>query len=295
MSHSKLSTLFAPRRLGSLVSVCVCLGVMYLGGCGGATLTPPTSNESGGVESAIDALESGMEEGDGAFDHQSYDQLLSEHVNLDAGTVDYSALQQHEEGLEQYLERIADVDLSTLPRDEQLALLINAYNGYTLQLILEHYPDIDSIQDLSEPWSQAQYEVGGHTLSLDQIEREIIRPVYQDPRIHFAVNCAAVDCPYLADFAYKGDKIDEQLESRTEAILSNEQFVQVESEELRYPKVMKWYRSDFTDDSFQGSASNVAEYIASHTRDEVRTFINEHDGAPPISPLDYDWSLNDAE
>jgi hypothetical protein len=273
----------------SLAVVCVLLGV----GCGSSTEGP--AETAGGVDAAKKELQKGMEEGSGSFDHQSYDQLLSQHVNQAEGTVDYGSLKQNQKALEQYLGRIADAELETLPRDEQLALLINAYNAYTLKLILENYPDIESIKDLSNPWSTERYEVGGHTLSLDQIEHELIRPVYKDPRIHFAVNCAAVDCPYLASFAYTGAELDDQLDSRTDAILTNEQFVSVEENTLRYPKVMKWYRSDFVSGSFQGSASNIAQYIKPHSRKSIRAFIETNGGDPPVEPMSYDWSLNDAE
>ena len=241
----------------------------------------------------VEQLRRGMESGESTFDHGTYDELLADHVNEETGRVDYGGLSKDEARLDAYLERVAGADLSALSRDAQLALLINAYNAYTLTLILEHYPGIESIRDISNPWTTERYEVGGYTLSLDQIEHGLIRPLYQDPRIHFAVNCAAVDCPYLAEDAYTGPSIDEQLEARAEAILTNEQFVRLEEGTLRYPKVMDWYRSDFVDPEFRGHAPNVAQYIARYATEEVQAFIREHDGDPAASPLDYDWSLND--
>lgn len=256
----------------------------------GATDGPQT------LESPIvGELETGMQEGEGSFDHTAFDELLSAHVDASKGTVDYAALAEERDKLDSYLGRIAEADLAELSADAQLALLINAYNGYTLQLILDNYPELDSIQDLSEPWSIERFTVGGHTLSLDQIEHGLIRPIYRDPRIHFAVNCAAVDCPHLAEEAYAGENLDQQLETQTEAILTNEKFVQLQDGTLRFPRVMKWYRIDFVDDSFEGSAANIPSYLADYTRDEVRNFVEQHDGAPPAEPLEYDWSLNDVE
>lgn len=280
------------RTLPALALVAMAAGLF---GCGDAMSEEEPSNAPQKLESPIvDDLESGMESGDGSFDHESYDALLDAHVDEEAGEVDYAGLAEQREELDAYLGRVASAELADLPRDEQLALLVNAYNAYTLELILENYPEIESIQELSDPWSTERFEVGGYTLSLDQIEHGLIRPLYRDPRIHFAVNCAAVDCPYLAGSAYTGDAIDEQLEARAKAILTNEQFVRVEDETLRYARVMDWYRVDFVDASFEGSASNVPSYIARYADEEVRSFVEEHGGDPPAEPLEYDWSLNDA-
>ncbi len=242
----------------------------------------------------VDELREGLDNGDESFDHSSYEQLLKRHVDHDAGTVDYESLQDDEEQLDTYLASIADADLTRLPEDEQHALLLNAYNGYTLSLILDHYPEIDSIRDISSPWTTERYEVGGYTLSLDQIEHQIIRPMYRDPRIHFAVNCAAVDCPHLAEFAYTGDELDAQLDERTEATLGNSKFVRIEDDTLYYTRVMHWYESDFVDPDFKDHAPNVAQYISPRSTEEIARFVDDHDGEPPASPLEYDWGLNDA-
>lgn len=248
----------------------------------------------------VDELRQGQTTGDDTFDHSTYDALLDRHVDMDAGTVDYAGVKRDHDELQQYLGELADADLTSLGADEQLALLINVYNGCTLDLIVDHYPGIDSIRDISSPWDIQRCEVGGHTLTLDQVEHEIIRPMYRDPRIHFAVNCAAVDCPPLADFAYQGARIDDQLRARTEAVLSDEQFVRTESrllfgDRLRFTRVMHWYEDDFVDDQFKGHADTVAAYIGEHTQDdELGAFIEDHDGDPPARPLRYDWSLNDS-
>lgn len=242
----------------------------------------------------IGELERGMESGASTFDHSLYDELLQAHVDQDSGLVDYAGLKAEEEKLDSYLATLGEVDLTTIDGDEQLALLINAYNAYTLKLIIENYPGVASIRDLSDPWTTVRYHVGGYQLSLDQIEHNIIRPLYRDPRIHFAVNCAARDCPNLADFAFTGAEVDSQLDARTRAILTDSRFVRVENDRLLYTRVMHWYESDFTDPAFSGHARNVASYIAPYGTAEVRSFIESHDGDPPTSPLDYDWSLNDA-
>ncbi len=242
----------------------------------------------------VERLEQGMEaDGERTHDHAEFTELLARHVDEDAGTVDYGALKEEEERLDAYLEGLAQADVTQLGRDEQLALLLNAYNAYTVKLILENYGEIESIRDISDPWKTERYEVGGSTLSLDQIEHGIIRPLYRDPRIHFGVNCAAKDCPHLAEEAFEGSRVDEQLEARTRATLGDEKFLRLEGETIRYTKVMEWYEEDFVDDEFKGAGENLAAYIRPYGSAEVQRVIDEADGDPRMNALDYDWSLND--
>lgn len=240
----------------------------------------------------VSELEAGRESGEAVFDHSAYAALLQEHVVAESGRVDYAGFKADEDKLDAYLQRIATADLKTLGEDEQLALLINAYNAYTLKLILENYP-LDSIRDLSDPWQTARYVVGSHTLSLDNIEHNLIRPLYKDPRIHFAVNCAARDCPPLRPFAYTGAALDDQLDQVTRSVLSSPSFVRVETDQLHVTRLFEWYGGDFTDDDFHGHASTIPAYIARYTSPEVRSFIEDAGNEPPIQFLDYDWRLND--
>ena len=242
----------------------------------------------------VDEIEEGIASGQGGFEHATFDALVSTHADASTGTVDYAGLAEEEARLDRYLESLAGARLEELSRRAQLALFINAYNACTLKLILRHYPGLESIRDIDSPWTKPRCEVGGHRLSLDEIEHNIIRPIYRDPRIHFAVNCAATSCPHLAEFAYTGAEIDAQLEARTRATLSDEKFVRIEQGSLGYTRVMEWYRDDFVDPAFAGSAGSVPRYIAEYTRKQVRAFIEDHGGEPPSSPLEYDWSLNDA-
>ncbi|WP_158542608.1 DUF547 domain-containing protein [Lujinxingia litoralis] len=236
-------------------------------------------------------LHAGQESGLASFDHRPLDALLKTHVNPETGTVDYHGLQQQEPVLDSYLHTIAAADAATLNQDEQLALLLNAYNAYTLKLILDHLP-VDSIRDIDNPWTSSRYPVAGYTLSLDEIEHGLIRPLYQDPRIHFAVNCAARSCPHLAAEAFTGADLNAQLDARTRATLSDPKFVHVDDGELKLTKIMDWYGRDFVDPAFRGSTRTLARYVEVYASDEVRAFIQEHEGDPAISFLDYDWSLN---
>lgn len=241
----------------------------------------------------VEAMQQGHESGETTFDHSDFEALLEAHVVLEKRAVDYASLADDKEKLDAYLDKVSEGDLTELGEDEQLALLINAYNACTLRLVLEHYPELDSIRDISKPWSKERCEVGSHSLSLDDIEHGLIRPIFKDPRIHFAVNCAAKDCPPLRPFAYTGEAIDDQLDKVTRDVLSSESFVRIENEKLHVTKLFDWYGDDFVDSTFEGHASSRAEYLARYADKQVRAFIEEHDGEPPVSFLDYDWSLND--
>ena len=241
----------------------------------------------------VDELRAGWDQGSVEVDHSTYEALLQDFVDPEAGTVDYQGLSERRTELESYLGVLAGLDLTTIGRDEQLALLINAYNAYTLWLILENYPGVESIRDLSNPWTTERYAVGGYTLSLDQIEHGLIRPLYLDERIHFVVNCAAVDCPHLADFAFTGAEIEAQLEERTRAILRDPKFLRVEGDRLMLPKVMDWYSRDFLSDEFRGAAASLQEYVRPYVTDEVRAFIDAAGGTPRMGFLEYNWALND--
>ncbi|MEO1478576.1 MAG: DUF547 domain-containing protein, partial [Bacteroidota bacterium] len=155
------------------------------------------------------------------FDHSTYDRVLKTYVDRN-GLVDYAGLLNDRAGLDGYLERLAATDPSNLGRSEQLAFWINAYNAYTLQLVRDRGP-VKSIKKIggwfTMPWSiefigLPAFDPDGDDddLTLDEIEHEILRPVFRDARVHAAVNCASVSCPPLRAEAYRGKDLDEQLD-----------------------------------------------------------------------------------
>ncbi|AWV88050.1 DUF547 domain-containing protein [Bradymonas sediminis] len=229
------------------------------------------------------------------FDHSGFAQLLAEHVDSAAGRVDYAGLKKDQKKLDAYLEKLGAVDLKTLGADEKLALLINAYNAYTLQLILENYPGVKSIKDLKSPWKSKRYKVGGHTLSLDDIEHGLIRPVYKDSRIHFAVNCASIGCPPLQAFAFEGEKIDAQLDLAARKTLQDTRYVRIEGDKLKISVLLNWYGDDFIGEDYSPRSKTLAAYVARFGTPEVRAFVEKHQGAPSVGFIDYDWSLNDVK
>lgn len=241
------------------------------------------------------------------FEHDRFDQLLSEHVvpiNEGVSTeVDYRALLETRSELQTYLDELAGVSRERFdrwPEDDQLAFLINAYNAWTLELILTEYPDLDSIRDLGwlfqSPWKRDFVDLLGEERSLDNIEHDLIRGSgrYNEPRIHFAVNCASIGCPALRSEAYTADQLDAQLEEQTRWFLADRSRNRLDGSDLEVSSIFDWYREDF-EAGWRGE-STLAGFLTLYaddlglSDDEVSRLT---DGDIDIEFLDYDWALND--
>jgi len=236
------------------------------------------------------------QEGDADIDHSPYDSLLKEHVT-DKGLVNYKALMQDKSQLDKYLRQLRDASLEDASRATKLAFYVNAYNACTLQLILRHYPELDSIRDiggmLGSPFKGPEWELAGEKLTLKEIEDEKLRKDIGDARIHFAINCASMSCPPLRDGAYTADGIDEQLEQMTRAFLQKN--VRHKAEDalfggkkyiLSVSKIFKWYKDDYQ--------PSVPGFIARYTEGDTEQFIREHQDEIKLDYQNYDWSLNAA-
>ena len=221
-----------------------------------------------------------------AVDHGVYAELLRRHVRN--GQVDYDGFKQDEGKLDQYLAVLEAVDPQVLSTDERFAFYANAYNAWTIKLILGKYPGIDSIKQLgnfiTSPWEKKIVHLNGQVLSLDNIEHDIMRPQFKDPRVHFAINCAAYSCPPLRSEPYEGSRLDAQLDDATRAFINNPGRNYLEGNTLYLSKIFKWFAEDFKDDPVafvrryaQGSLKNALSTIGSSLR---------------VKYLPYDWSLN---
>lgn len=222
-----------------------------------------------------------------AFDHADFDTLVSRHVDED-GWVDYEGLQDEVAQLNRYIAKVGQAPFESLGRDQKLALLINAYNAFTLKLILEHYP-IDSIRDISSSkrWNDVRWNVGGNQWSLRQIEHEQIRPKFREPRIHFALVCAAAGCPPLRKEAYVAERLEEQLESQAEYVHRHTTWLQLDAEGgvVRLTRLYLWYGGDF-----EQVDGGVLEYAA-HFLPKLQHEISSGNSLR-LRWLDYDWRLN---
>jgi len=242
-----------------------------------------------------------------AFDHSDWDALLARHVHPfnegRATAVDYAAFANEREELQRYLDALSDVTQSEFdlwPVPEQLAFLINAYNAWTVELILTRYPDLTSIREIgslfSSPWKRRFIPLLGAERSLDEIEHEMIRGSgrYQEPRIHFAVNCASIGCPALRAEAFTADRLEQQLEDATNLFLADESRNRLMGDNLVLSPIFRWYREDFEQgwhgaDTLQAFLALYADALS--LDQSMRQQLLQKNIR--LSFDRYDWSLND--
>lgn len=240
------------------------------------------------------------------FDNTIWATLLQDHVRViedgSATQVDYAGFSHNRESLEKYLQQLSAVEKSEFDSwesNEQLAFLINSYNGWTVQLILSKYPDLDSIKDLGSlfrsPWKKEFVQIFGEKRSLDYIEHELIRgsDTYNDPRIHFAVNCASIGCPALRAEPYTGAQVTSQLAEATSLFLQDRSRNRVDNGVLEVSSIFKWYKEDF-EKGWLG-VSLLRQFLADHAKDLGLTDAQAEsvrNGEMKIKYLKYDWALN---
>jgi len=230
------------------------------------------------------------------FDHSHarFDALLKTHVR--GGRVDYAALGKNPEELDRYLDSLAAVARPEFERwsePERLAFLINLYNAQTLRLILDHYGSIESIKDIgglwSGPWDKDIVRLWGKTLSLGELEHGILRRRFEEPRVHFALNCASIGCPPLRPEAYRAP-LDAQLERQARDFLGDGSKNRYEpgSRTLRLSPIFKWFRKDF--EEMSGSVlSAILPYLP---KEQARAAVRDRSRLR-IDYTEYDWKLND--
>jgi hypothetical protein len=210
-------------------------------------------------------------------DHSAFDELLKKFVSA-TGVVNYKGLKSEVDKLNSYLSKLDKNPInSDWSRNEKLAYWINVYNAFTIKLILDNFP-VNSIQDIADgkPWDLKWIKLGGKTYSLNQIENDIIRPEFNEPRIHFAVNCAAQSCPPLANQAFTAENLDSLLEKQTKVFINNTKYNKVSTSSAKVSRIFDWYGSDF---------GNVLSFLNKYLDKPLPAAAN-------IDFLDYDWSLN---
>ncbi|MFB6231333.1 MAG: DUF547 domain-containing protein [Salinibacter sp.] len=225
-------------------------------------------------------------------DHALFDRLLGRVVGTQ-GNVDYEALQARADTtLTPYLQQLASAQPASLDRDARLAFWINAYNAYTLKLIVDHYP-VTSIRDIEGPTEdktpfQRPVGVVADTMrTLDEIEHQIIRVRFDEPKIHFALVCAAKSCPRLRQEAYTGPRLDQQLDDQARRFLHHPRKNQIPAgpDTISFSRIFKWYGDDFgpTLDAVQRFS---APYFDGSVQDSLAQATYE------VRFLPYDWTLN---
>ena len=222
----------------------------------------------------------------GAVDHSLYGELLNNYVK--DGVVNYQGFKGEEAKLDKYLTVLENTHVSELSRDEQFAFYVNAYNAWTIKLILSAYPGIDSIKDLGSifrsPWEQEIARINGKILTLDEIEHEILRAQFKDPRVHFAVNCASKSCPPLISKPYRGSTLDSQLDDATRAFINDPKSNYLKGNKLYVSRIFKWFAEDFNDD--------VVGFFLKYAEGDFKKELEAKKDKLKIVYLSYDWSLN---
>ena len=212
------------------------------------------------------------------IDHSQWDKLLKKYVDKE-GFVDYVGFKKDVASLDSYLKMLSknqpNEDWSV---QELLAYYINLYNAGTVRLIVENYP-VKSIKDLSRPWSKDRVYVGDKKISLNVIEHGILRKM-DEPRIHFALNCASISCPKLLNEAYTASKINEQLERASKEFIDSDKN-DISASNLKISSLFDWYRKDFK----VNGKTDVIGFINQYSSIKINPNAN-------ISYLDYNWNLN---
>ena len=213
-----------------------------------------------------------------SLDHSRWNDMLKSYVNID-GKVNYKRIKADEKKLEIYLNTLSEnTPQDSWTKAEKLAYWINAYNAFTIKLIIDNYP-IKSIKDIKQPWDKKFIDIDGKLISLNQIEHDILRKM-NEPRIHFAIVCASVSCPKLQNTAFDPSKIEEQLTNATKEFLADSSKNNISQESIKISKIFDWFSKDFTQD---GSLIN---------------FLNQYSEVT-ISPSakkqfkNYNWALNE--
>ena len=217
--------------------------------------------------------------------HDIWNELLIQYVN-ETGEVNYKGFISAKNSLDEYLDLLSNNPPNQdVSNEVQLAYWINAYNAFTIKLIIDNYP-LKSIKDIADgiaminsPWDLKFFEIGGVPFDLGTIEHEILRKKFSEPRIHFAINCASYSCPKLLSQAYVASQLEEQLEMQTASFINNHNKNIISDKELVLSKIFSWFEVDF--DDVGGVKNFIKRYIKSDITDQ------------PINYMEYNWNLNE--
>lgn len=220
--------------------------------------------------------------------HSALDSFLKTYVQ--DGWVGYKKIHEEwknpEHPLKKYLkslEKYLRKEVEAWPKNDQMAFYINAYNAYTIALILDHYP-LKSIKDIGSPWKEEIVKLLGETHHLDWIEHDMLRGTFKDFRIHASIVCASKGCPKLQSFAFEGAKLDQQLTNVMREFVNNPQKNKFDSgkKAASLSKIFKWFSDDFK--------PSVKDFLMLYANEDTKKVLKDPDVT--IDYLDYDWNLN---
>ena len=234
------------------------------------------------------------------YSDEDYAAVLNTYVN-EQGQVNYAKLKENRAGLDRYNQSLGNVAPETFQswsEAEKIAFLVNAYNSLTLQAILDHYP-VDSIRKIPGVWKSLKFQVLGQPTTLDEIEHQILRKEFNEPRIHMALVCASVGCPNLLREPYRGATLDQQLDANTQQFFSLDRNFKLDAkaQKVYLSSIFDWFGQDFektygTEDKFKTFSAkerSILNFASQYVNAEQLTQLQQ---VKKLSYLDYDWSLN---
>lgn len=240
-----------------------------------------------------------------------YTDALSRFVD-DEGLVDYAALTSDRENLDAFCQSLADIpqrDFDAWSERDRIAFWINAYNAFTLKLIIDNYPikpstgktkyPANSIRQIPGAWEHKKFKALGREVTLDEIEHKILRVEFQEPRIHMALVCAAMSCPKLRREPYQGEKLDTQLDDQARVFLSDltKFHIDREANEVWASRIFEWFVDDFLPGATKENPGHVAQqkslaaFTSKYVSPEDAKYLAE--GKYVVKYFDYDWTLNE--
>jgi len=261
-------------------------------------LSSPTAAEAANVTRIFAHHASGTGP---VVDHSAWDKLLKTYVIHGSDGLNRVAYAKFKasgrRALKAYLAAMSKVDPAKLGRNEQFAYWANLYNAKTIDIVLAHYP-VKSIKKIrlggsffanitGGPWKAKVLKIKGTKLSLDDIEHGILRPVFKDRRVHYAVNCASVGCPNLGRDALTGAKLNEQLNKRAAAYINSPRGFKLRGGRITASSIYKWFRDDFG-----GTEAGVLAHAKKYASPALKSKLA---AIGSISGYDYNWNLNDAK
>ena len=228
------------------------------------------------------------------IDHRKWNELLHRYVLVKKDNVNrfyYAEVTAADrKQLQSYLAVMETTPISEFNRHEQFAFWINLYNSLTVETILQHYP-VNTIREISSslfssgPWGDELIKIENENLTLDDIEHRILRPIWQDPRIHYSVNCAAIGCPNLQPAAFNAENIDAMLDQAAREFINHPRGASVNYSLLRVSSIYSWFQDDFG-----GDDAGVIAHIRQYADAKLQTSI---EGQKIISQHHFDWTIND--
>ena len=226
--------------------------------------------------------------------HQVWDDFLQKNIipKDKLNTISYGAVsKEYKRTLDNYLKYLQEIKITNYNQQEQKAYWINLYNSLTVQVVLDHYP-VDSIRDIKlsgvftiGPWKKKLVSVEREMLTLDDIEHKILRPIWKDNRVHYAVNCASVGCPNLQNRAFTADNIENLLEKGAKEYIQSPNGVSFQNNQLVISSIYKWFQEDFSTTP-QGVLKHLQKYATADTKEKLANYQGK-------IKYEYNWSLNE--